>query len=210
MLNFIDKRVSVRDFLQEQVPIEDIKKIIEAAIKAPSATNRQNWHFVIVRDKNKIDNMAKIVVDKNAKISEMIEDKEMRLKFKSMLNYHTIFKKAPTVILLYTTHYQNVISDLYDKGKIESSEYEKIKRVNPSLQNISAAMQNLLLAAANLGYGACWMTGPAYAADELTKYIGFNKEGYYWTSMTPIGYPAHDNIKSPQRKNIEEVITLIE
>lgn len=46
----IEERHSVRDFLPDEVPEEDIRKILYAAIRAPSAGNRQPWHFYVVRD----------------------------------------------------------------------------------------------------------------------------------------------------------------
>jgi nitroreductase len=46
----IEKRHSVRSFLPEDVPEEDVRKILMAAIRAPSAGNRQPWHFYVVRN----------------------------------------------------------------------------------------------------------------------------------------------------------------
>ena len=66
-----------------------------------------------------------------------------------------------------------------------------------------------LLAASALGYGGCWMTSPNYAAKEISDFIGFQKEGYYYVAMVPLGVPEGE-IKSPPRKDIEEVMTIIE
>ncbi|MEM1689512.1 MAG: nitroreductase family protein [Candidatus Hadarchaeales archaeon] len=46
----IHKRRSIRAFKQDPVCEEDLKKILEAAIAAPSAGNRQPWEFIVVRD----------------------------------------------------------------------------------------------------------------------------------------------------------------
>lgn len=45
------KRRSIREFRADR-PVDDgqIKKILEAAICAPSAGNGQNWHFEVIRD----------------------------------------------------------------------------------------------------------------------------------------------------------------
>ena len=56
-LDFIYKRHSVRKFSNKKVPLEDIKEIIKAATYAPSGKNLQNWHFVVVNNKNKINDM---------------------------------------------------------------------------------------------------------------------------------------------------------
>ncbi len=48
----INSRRSVRKFKQD-VPVSDeqVRKILDAAIMAPSAGNGQSWHFVVLRDK---------------------------------------------------------------------------------------------------------------------------------------------------------------
>jgi len=46
----IRNRHSVRSFDPEAIDFATVSKILEAAIRAPSAGNRQPWHFVVVRD----------------------------------------------------------------------------------------------------------------------------------------------------------------
>jgi nitroreductase len=47
----IKTRKSVRSFLEKPVEQEKLDRILEAARLAPSANNRQEWRFVVVRDK---------------------------------------------------------------------------------------------------------------------------------------------------------------
>jgi len=46
----IKTRRSVRAYKPDPVPEESLKRILEAARLAPSAANRQQWKFVVVRD----------------------------------------------------------------------------------------------------------------------------------------------------------------
>jgi len=46
----IKTRRSVRAYKPDPVPDESLKRILEAARLAPSAANRQQWKFVVVRD----------------------------------------------------------------------------------------------------------------------------------------------------------------
>ncbi len=43
-------RRSIRSFTDQQVSDEQIKTLLEAAMAAPSANNKQPWHFIVVRD----------------------------------------------------------------------------------------------------------------------------------------------------------------
>ena len=45
----IGQRRSIRSYTHEEVTEEEIKTLLEAAIRVPSACNRQTWRFVIVR-----------------------------------------------------------------------------------------------------------------------------------------------------------------
>ena len=47
----IKERRSIRRYVQgRDVPPETVEQLLQAAIAAPSAGNRQPWHFVVVRD----------------------------------------------------------------------------------------------------------------------------------------------------------------
>lgn len=46
----IEKRYSVRSFQNREVEPEKLNRILEAARLAPSASNRQEWRFILVRD----------------------------------------------------------------------------------------------------------------------------------------------------------------
>lgn len=209
-LEFIYKRHSVRKFTEEKVPEETIKELVKAAIHAPSGKNQQNWHFVVITNKEKIAEIARIVEKKNAELSTYLRDEAKIKGFKGTVAYHTVFKGAPALILVYAGPYETIADMLLADGVMPAEETKKYAKANPGIQNIAAALENLLLAAANLGYGTCWMTGPTYAAEEISAYIGFNKEGYHLAAMTPLGVPATDKLSSPPRKPVEDVLTIID
>jgi len=54
----IQKRYSVRRYLKKNVPSDLMSKVLEAARLAPSASNRQPWHFIVVTDKEKKKKIA--------------------------------------------------------------------------------------------------------------------------------------------------------
>ena len=47
-LQTIFERRSIRKYRPDPIPDEDLKQILEAGRQAPSAANRQPWHFVVV------------------------------------------------------------------------------------------------------------------------------------------------------------------
>jgi len=209
-LSFIYKRHSIRKFKNQDVPIEDIKKLIEAATYAPSGKNLQNWHFVVIKNKIKIEEIAKIIEKKNDEYSKYASDENERISFKKFVKYQTVFRNAPVLILVFAGPYPVSALELLKKKGASADEIENLLRPAPGIQNIAAAMENLLLAAANTGYGGCWMTGANFASKEIEEYIGFRKKGYFLAAMTPLGVPEDWELKSPPRKPLEEVLTIIE
>jgi len=209
-LDFIYKRHSIRKFKNVDVPIEDIKELIQAATYAPSGKNMQNWHFVVIRNKEKISEIAYIVEKKNAELASAVKDEEIRNSFTKFLKYHTAFRDAPVLVLVFAGPYSSTGLDVLKDIGASNDEIHDLLRPSAGIQNVSAAMENLLLAAANMGYGGCWMTGPNYASKEIQEYIGFNNEGFYLAALTPIGVPEESELKSPKRKPVEEVLTIIE
>ncbi|SDK56839.1 nitroreductase family protein [Natronincola ferrireducens] len=208
-LDFIYKRHSVRKFKDVIIPQEDILEIIKAATYAPSGKNMQNWHFVVVKNSTKIQEVAKIIYDKTHEIASYTDDEDSKKNLLKFIHYHTFFKDAPVLILIFAGPY---VSAAYDILKAVGKEVEAngIAMANSGIQNIGAAMENLLLAAANKGYGTCWMTGPNYAAKEIQTAVNFKKEGYYLAAMTPLGVPEESELTSPPRKPLDEVLTIIE
>lgn len=207
-LDFIYKRHSVRKFKEDDVSNEDLQKIISAASQAPSGKNMQNWHFVVVKNKTLINEMAEVVKDKNNQLADNLPSEEGE-RFKKFLRFSDFFKNAPATIVVYASGYVPTGMDILEKIDASMEDKEKLAWPNPGMQSIGAAIQNLMLAAANMGYGCCWMTSTNYAAEELEKAIGFEKKGYSMVALVPIGIPQGE-MKSPPRKSLDEVMTIID
>jgi len=57
-LDYIFRRRSIRKFNNEPVSDLQIKYILEAAMAAPSAHNSKPWHFVVIRERKTLDEIA--------------------------------------------------------------------------------------------------------------------------------------------------------
>lgn len=54
-------RRSVRAFDERDIPREELEQILKAAIYAPSGMNRQTWQFTAITNREKIQNLAKLI-----------------------------------------------------------------------------------------------------------------------------------------------------
>lgn len=60
VLSAIFARRSIREFTDEAVPLEQLRRIVEAGIWAPSGLNNQPWRFVLIQDHALRDQMAEL------------------------------------------------------------------------------------------------------------------------------------------------------
>jgi len=57
-MNPILRRRSIRQYTEQKIQDSDIRKILEAAMSAPSAGNEQPWHFIVVKDAQTLDKLS--------------------------------------------------------------------------------------------------------------------------------------------------------
>lgn len=58
-MNAIFTRRSIRKYTGQPIPKETIEMLIKAGMAAPSAGNEQPWHFVIIKDREKLQGVTK-------------------------------------------------------------------------------------------------------------------------------------------------------
>ena len=80
-------RRSVRDYKEQAVDREQMAKVIECGIYAPSAINQQPWAVRVVDDKAFLDGVTEIAVKQNPKLKEQT-------------GFRNFFRNAPTVAFI--------------------------------------------------------------------------------------------------------------
>ncbi|UCF59564.1 MAG: nitroreductase family protein [Candidatus Bathyarchaeota archaeon] len=59
-MNTIFARRSIREYTAEVISKKDIKAMLEAAMAAPSASNRKPWHFIVLTNRKILDDLAMV------------------------------------------------------------------------------------------------------------------------------------------------------
>ena len=198
-LDFIYKRKSIRDYKDAVVPKEDILKMLDAATHAPSPKHQQNWHFVVVQDKEIINKMADAVSKSHEYIASLTKNEDEKKNF----------QRSSCAILVYANEYKMVEEKILRENNVGEDIIEVMKSTQSAAQGIGAAVENFMLAATAMGYGTCYMTGPAHAKKEIEEIIKFEKSEYSLMSIISLGVPADETPDSPKRKPLEEVVTFI-
>lgn len=194
-------RRSIRKFDDKDIPIEDVEQIIRIAVSAPSGCNSQCWRFLAVTDKKIIKKMEAAVIEETEKILEISKKKISSKYLETKRKMVGFFAKAPVVIAVFMTKidfYDSIlVSALKDHGYNEEDMMKLYS--NYDLLSIGAAIQNLLLAVHDKGYGACCMNEPAIASERINEILKI-PPGQRFISLIPIGIPA----QTPGNKKMKD------
>jgi len=199
----IEIRTSIRNFTEEKVPVEDLKELVRRAGLAPSVNNYQPWKFYAVTNKNILSKMAVKVANK---IKELPTNKSIASdNVKSQVEWFaTFFENAPAVIAMSMEDYESIL----EKGvELSHDQINKLRNF-PDLQSAGAAIQNMLLSAVDMGYGACWLSAPMMAKESLEEILEI-KGKHHLIAFIAIGKSARD-LKPKSKKSLEEIFKLID
>lgn len=147
-MNSIFSRRSIRKYTDKAVPEELVEQVLRAGMAAPSAGNEQPWHFIV------------------------IDDRELLNEIPKFHPYSQMLKEAGYAIVVC--------------GDESLQKYEGYW-----VQDCSAAMENMLLMAQDVGLGSVWLG--VYPMEDrvkaLKELLGL-PESVLPLSIMPLGYPA--------------------
>lgn len=165
----ITRRKTTRNFLDKKLSDEQIQLILEAGLKAPTATNKQEIHFTVINNKEILNTL----------------DEKMNVEGKRRPS--SFYYNAPTFIVL------SGPKDFY---------FSKI--------DAGIAVENMVLAAEELGLGTC-IIGCLYKIfeedEKLNELLKF-KEGDEHLICLAIGYSEDD--KLPHTFNFNDNVTFLD
>ena len=190
----IRERRSVRKYLQKPVPEENLREILEAAVWAPSAHNAQPWRFIVLTE----DLPKRTLAETMAKAWLIDLEKDGAPKAARLLSAKAScerFAGSPVLVVACIT--------LKDMNKYPDAKRGKNER-DLAIQSLSAAIQNLLLAAHSKGLGGCWYCAPAFCKVAVRKTLKIPREVEPQALIT-LGYPA-EKPEAPMRKPLETFV----
>lgn len=129
VLKAIKERRSVRKFLPRPVPGEDLERIVEAGLWAPSARNNQPWHLTVITGLDRMGDMTRELKEAVARMPEN--------PYKSFVGAegYTVSYHAPAFV---------IVSANPAAAPLAAAD-------------CSLVLQNMFLAAHSLGIASCWI-----------------------------------------------------
>lgn len=193
LLDFIQSRRSIRRYTSDPIPREWLQQILDGAIWAPSAHNRQPWRFVVIETSDTKERLAtamgaRLRQDLTADhVPQDIIDKDVARSYDRITS-------APAIIVVCMSM---VDMDVYSDER--RNENERIM----AIQSTAMAGQNILLMAKSFGLGACWMCAPLFVPDVVQQTLGL-PEDWVAQGMITIGFP--DQTREKTRKPLESSV----
>ena len=176
MIQTIENRRSIRKYQSRPVSKALIEQVLKAGIMAPSSKNRQPWRFTVVSGNSKIKMLAAMEKglerEKNGK--PLLPESQKHLSGAAYTL--EIMRQAPVTILVTNPLGLNISQPATAEERI----YEIC-----NAQSVGAALENMTLAATELGLGSLWICDIFFAYEELNRWI--NGQGTLIAAMT-LGY----------------------
>src|SRR5215469_17500984 len=204
---------SLRRLKPDPVPEQLITKIIDAAIRAPSGGNAQNWAFVVVRDPDQRQKLG-MIYRKASDIAEAIYAARGRpphlteQQFARMMgagaHLWQHMGEAPVLLLPCGRRPalpppEALAPDIAARWEDEAAYAERIRGAS-----IYPAVQNIILACRALGLGTVITTNHIRCENEVKALLGVPAEVSTWALM-PVGWPI-DKFGPLTRRPLNEVI----
>ncbi len=124
----IEKRRSIRKYLPDDISDDMMLELLESARLAPSGNNTQPWHFIVVKERRKREEIAKVSHNQSWMLTApvflvCIADASVRIKDRN-----------------YKAH--------------ENSPEVDLKKV---IRDTAIAVEHIVLSASDKGLGTCWV-----------------------------------------------------
>ena len=188
VLECIRSRRSIRRYAPQQVEDDRLGAILEAAAWAPSGSNSQSWHFLVIQNTEVLATLNETL---RKGFLRWTPDDDYPAKRSAVLaaqqEHHNYFYHAPTLIIFSNlSSYQNAMADC------------------------SCAIENLFLAAHSLGLGTCWSNALRWLRDDsgvraLLTPLGLPETHQICCAAT-VGYPDHAPPAPQRKKGVTSII----
>lgn len=178
-------RRSIRRYQAQPVPQALITQMLEAAVYAPSAHNRQPWRFFVLTDAARKEQLAAHMGARLRRDLQADGVAEDVIAADTGRSYARITGAAALIVVCLSM----VDMDTYPDERRQHNEFLM------AAQSTAMAGQNLLLAAHALGLGACWMCAPLFAPDVVRATLAL-PDDWQPQGMVTLGYAAETKTKT--------------
>ena len=208
---------SVRRRLDFSKPVarEVIEECIKIAVQAPTPSNLQNWHFVVVTDPKKRQALAdlyrrgrEIYVTLPAAVANIeFEDparNRMQQRIEESAQYLNVnFERAPVHVIPCISGRTDVTSDSLSNGW---GDVPDILVQSAQWGSIGPAAWNFMLALRARGLGTCWTSLHLFFEREAALLLGIPYDDVMQACLMPVAYTKGTTFRPGTRDPLSSII----
>lgn len=192
-IDSIYDRRSIRKFQEKDVPVELLNQIIDAGRVAPSAKNRQPWKYIVFGNESKEELLKAMEEGLEREENGITEIPKSGYGIPDAKNTLKIMKEAPIIIVVLNTNAKSPF--------LQIDNDERISEICDTL-SIGASIENMLLAAEEIGLGTLWIANTCFAYPELVTYLNTEEQ---LVGAIAVGY-ANESPGQRPRKEMDEIV----
>ena len=163
---------------------EVLDALLEAACWAPSAHNRQPWRFCVVTSDEAKAELSRRMAESWRRDLAADGAEPAYIEQRVAISYARLTGAAALVVPSVSMEEMDVYPD------VARNQAEWLMAV----QSVALACQNLLLAAHDVGLGACWLCAPLFVP-HLVRDVLALPEHWQPQAIITLGYPAETKQK---------------
>jgi nitroreductase len=173
----INRRRSIRQFENREIPREVLERILDAGLKAPSSNHQRQWELLTLTDKALIHDLAQLVRPYPCRIEDPKTPQQEMFKI-AYPRQRSMIEEAACVVLPYFKCKYDLKSPTNDYGLMDYGA-------------AWALVENLLLAATAEGLGSVVHIPVKKEPEQIKEYFHV-PDGYLLPALVMLGYASPD------------------
>jgi nitroreductase len=196
----IKQRYSERSFTEDPVPMDEVVRMIEVSLNAPSPSGRNPFYFVLIQEKRAIEEVVAGLQSEFDKLKERLSSDPAQLKTVSYYERYSLFiEEASQIILCYTNERKSALSFATHETDGEAA----------NLLSLGAVLQNMGLLFTTAGIGHCILSAAVELFPEFFDRTYPAPPHLKLRCMVAVGRPASAGRDRPKSIRTERYVKVI-
>lgn len=194
----IKNRTMVREYSDRPLTAGEREGILNAGIRAPTASGNEQWYFVVVDTPEKREALYRCLTE------------AQKIYYTKMLKRPLAKEKLERWVAsaergaFRAPFYVAVFVDLRERHCTISAIEELWAE-----HSVAAAIENMLLAAWGMGIGGCWYGVPLLMEEEFRRLLGAGSGGMKLAAVLGFGFPKGETRPRERRKKMSDVVSVV-
>jgi nitroreductase len=194
--------------LSQPVEMEVIEECLQIALQAPTASNAQTWHFIVVTDAEQKEKLSELY-RKSMASYQIPTSAGGRMDKKDLEEYQRVQERVFRSAVYLGRHLQDVpvflIPCVWGRVEVFKGKNAVLNQAS-TYGSIFPGVWSFMLAARARGLGTCLTTFHLRYEKEAAEILGIPYEKVTQVALIPVAYTRGTDFKPAPRKPLENIL----